>query len=84
MIEFAPINAFMIIYILICIYFIYSLRNIKDNEIFGIKFEVICSFITSLIVMIITIIMNVTNNRFLMEITHSGSYLYIIQVCNII
>jgi len=79
MIEFAPINAFMIIYILICIYFIYSLRNIKDNEIFGIKFEVICSFITSLIVMIITIIMNVTNNRFLMEITHSGSYLYIIQ-----
>jgi len=69
----------MIIYILVCIYFIYSLRSIKDNEIFGIKFEVICSFITALIVMTISVIMNITNNSFLIEITHSGSYLYIIQ-----
>ncbi len=79
-IEFAPINSFIIFYIATCIYFIYTLRNIKDNEIFGIKFEVSCSFVIALVVMIITLIMNFTNNKFLMEFTHSGSHLYIIQV----
>jgi hypothetical protein len=78
-VEFAPINLFLMVYIIMCLYYMYSLRKIKDNETFGIKFEVICSFIVSLIVMIITMIMNFTNSQFLTELTHSGSYLYIIQ-----
>jgi len=47
--EFAPINIFLILFTFLSVYFIYALRKIKDNETFGIKFEVHCSFIVSFI-----------------------------------
>jgi len=77
--EFAPIHIFLAIYNLFCIYSFYALRKVKDNETFGIKFEVFVTFATNFFVMISIIIINFFNNDTLFEITHSGSYLYIFQ-----
>lgn len=77
--EFAPIHIFLIIYNIFCIYSFYALRKVKDNETFGIKFEVYWSFATNFIVMINILILNVLNSDILIEISHSGSYYYIIQ-----
>ena len=49
MAEFAPINIFLSLIIFISAYFMYCLRNIKDNETLGIKFEVLCSVISSVV-----------------------------------
>jgi len=79
--EFAPINIFLILFTFLSVYFIYALRKIKDNETFGIKFEVHCSFIVSFIVFIFSIVMYhpKIDVPWLIEYTHSGSYLYIMQ-----
>jgi len=79
--EFAPINIFLILFTFISAYFIYALRKIKDNETFGIKFEVHFTFLTSFIVFILSFLMYHPgiDVPWLLEYTHSGSYLYIAQ-----
>jgi len=78
-IEFAPITIFLMIYNIMCIYFLYSLRKVKDNETFGIKFEVYVSFLSNLFVLVVSMVMNITGSSFIIKYTHSGSFLYIFQ-----
>jgi len=79
--EFAPINLFLTLFNGISIYFMYALRKVKDNETFGIKFELYCSFIVGFIVFIVSLMIYIPeiDVPWLVEYTHSGSYLYIIQ-----
>ncbi|KAG4085304.1 hypothetical protein H8356DRAFT_964741 [Neocallimastix lanati (nom. inval.)] len=81
MAEFAPINIFLSLIIFISAYFMYCLRNIKDNETLGIKFEVLCSVISSVVVFILSFLMYYPSSivPFIVEYSHSGSYFYIAQ-----
>jgi len=79
--EFAPINLFLTIIILISAYFMYCLRNIKDNETLGIKFEVYTSTIFSVFVFILSFLMYRPSSLvpYIVEHSHSGAYIYIAQ-----